>query len=721
MGRVWRDYLKSCLASILYLLTWPFQRFTIMATLYQNRNLECEEPKAIMKRSKWQAVGDQAGHLLPIAITTALLVLNFSQVYVGDIGVVNRSAQLNALQFAAKLHEILIAASLSSIVLHCVQYELLHGEGIPLGGLLAGFQVTNLGSLWSPGLWATISIGAAKARRALLAILIVTLVTLVAIVGPASAILMLPSLDWWEFQMGDVEMPSLTINEVRMFIGANESTLWPTHITLDNFYPLDCRSTNETVPIYCPLGAFSTLLDLVSPDIIIESVWRDIPMAWNITLPVKTDQTETLSQYLEGAAVESVFQPALALTQTSPLVADILLSYVQTLFGSGPGADSLRFSLSMKNNSLIPAPSTYALCSTGWYWWESGSLIGGYSTDGSITNNSGPLELVFPLQNGKTWSAPSSQLLDVWDNSTNYATVWVEPPDSETDSPSIGVVFAMFSNSSASSNSSDSYNSGHYNASVQCCSVVSSWEPIELYTTPIADTYLHSPTADNVGYSAVKNAYLAGFEAIKFDIAWAESTIPANETLGALNLKLSGGESYDTQFPIAVSIFVTNVLSRLGANIIDIFTGSHIDNHIDPYLNLVMDDTNNTNAGNWTEFKASLLRNGYSYSMRGLTRRLATGILLTYILIAVVYMIAVIRSGWKCIGLQSLIEIVALAINSTPTKTLGNTSAGISRFNTYKHIVKVRAVSNHQHLEIVFDGDMKADDADEAVDGEMYG
>ncbi len=68
-------------------------------------------------------------------------------------------------------------------------------------------------------------------------------------------------------------------------------------------------------------------------------------------------------------------------------------------------------------------------------------------------------------------------------------------------------------------------------------------------------------------------------------------------------------------------------------------------------------------------------------------------------------------------GLKSLVEIVALAINSTPTRSLGSIGAGISRFDTYKHIVKVRVVSG-QHLGIVFDGDTSAE---EAEDGEIYG
>ncbi|KAE9363295.1 hypothetical protein N431DRAFT_524226, partial [Stipitochalara longipes BDJ] len=69
------------------------------------------------------------------------------------LGTPNQNLKLNALQFAAKLHEVTIVASLSIVAIHCVQYELLRGKGLSLGGVLAGFQVTDLISLWSPGLW----------------------------------------------------------------------------------------------------------------------------------------------------------------------------------------------------------------------------------------------------------------------------------------------------------------------------------------------------------------------------------------------------------------------------------------------------------------------------------------------------------------------------------------------------------------------------------------
>ena len=47
-----------------------------------------------------------------------------------------------ALQFAAKLYELLVIASLSAIILHHMRYEILFSEGVPLGifGSALSFQ-----------------------------------------------------------------------------------------------------------------------------------------------------------------------------------------------------------------------------------------------------------------------------------------------------------------------------------------------------------------------------------------------------------------------------------------------------------------------------------------------------------------------------------------------------------------------------------------------------
>lgn len=57
-------------------------------------------------------------HAAPVFLTFAILSLSFSEVYFCDLGYPYLQSILNAFQYAAKFHELLINASLSAMVLH---------------------------------------------------------------------------------------------------------------------------------------------------------------------------------------------------------------------------------------------------------------------------------------------------------------------------------------------------------------------------------------------------------------------------------------------------------------------------------------------------------------------------------------------------------------------------------------------------------------------------
>jgi hypothetical protein len=94
------------------------------------------------------------------------------------------------------------------------------------------------------------------------------------------------------------------------------------------------------------------------------------------------------------------------------------------------------------------------------------------------------------------------------------------------------------------------------------------------------------------------------------------------------------------------------------------------------------------------------VQHGYSYSVRGFLRCMALSILLLHLLLALLHTAFVVWTGWSSNILNSFCEILALAINSPPSLALENTCAGIERWSTYKHVVKVREVSN-AHLGFV--------------------
>jgi hypothetical protein len=82
-------------------------------------------------------------------MTALVLSVNLASPFLEDAGAQEQNLRLNALQFAAKLHEIFMAASLSLVAINYIEYELLTGRGLPLNSVLAGFQITSFSSIFT--------------------------------------------------------------------------------------------------------------------------------------------------------------------------------------------------------------------------------------------------------------------------------------------------------------------------------------------------------------------------------------------------------------------------------------------------------------------------------------------------------------------------------------------------------------------------------------------
>src|ERR1700749_1021315 len=136
---------------------------------------------------------------------------------------ITQGGALNALQLAAKLHELILVASLGSIVMHVAQSHLVGQHGIPLGMLANGFSVGSGDYLRTKAYWSSIMTGKAHYWRFWLLSLLATLLATLA--GPSSAIAVIPSLNWF-----DIMRPF--DNEMMPFFVYNQSTvLWPDELT----------------------------------------------------------------------------------------------------------------------------------------------------------------------------------------------------------------------------------------------------------------------------------------------------------------------------------------------------------------------------------------------------------------------------------------------------------------------------------------------------------
>jgi hypothetical protein len=141
-------------------------------------------------------------HLIPAGAAIALIVLSSAQYYVGGelAGPSGQDDQkLGALAFVAKLHELLMLASLAAILLAYFRRELLKGEGLPYGAVSGAMQFKEISFLASPELWGIFWADWRKQRKKWTLIIRLLICTMLGVsVGPSTNNLMRPRLDWWD-------------------------------------------------------------------------------------------------------------------------------------------------------------------------------------------------------------------------------------------------------------------------------------------------------------------------------------------------------------------------------------------------------------------------------------------------------------------------------------------------------------------------------------------
>jgi hypothetical protein len=93
---------------------------------------------------------------------------------------------------AAKVHELLINASIAVMVHSYVVHELL-GKGIPFGAMVAGKSFSEIAYLWDPDfLGAVFSRRTPWPQKGSLVLVVVAAVVLAALAAPSSAVAMIP-------------------------------------------------------------------------------------------------------------------------------------------------------------------------------------------------------------------------------------------------------------------------------------------------------------------------------------------------------------------------------------------------------------------------------------------------------------------------------------------------------------------------------------------------
>ncbi|KAL9013346.1 MAG: hypothetical protein Q9173_001949 [Seirophora scorigena] len=113
-----------------------------------------------------------------------------------------------------------------------------------------------------------------------------------------------------------------------------------------------------------------------------------------------------------------------------------------------------------------------------------------------------------------------------------------------------------------------------------------------------------------------------------------------------------------------------------------------------------------TESQDWVTFRVESTLDGYAYNVMTTPPQIAIAILTAYLLLVVGHTLYSGITGISSNCWDTIAEVTALAVNSTPTAALRNTCAGISELHIFKLPVRILVSKDEEgegeHLELVF-------------------
>ncbi|PNP59716.1 hypothetical protein FNYG_14847 [Fusarium nygamai] len=214
-----------------------------------------EPPKVLIDSSRARAIARCAIHILPAFLSIALIALNCIGFFAGNElqGFKGQDeVKLGLLQVAAKLQELLIVASVGSIIFHFIRSELVFGDGMVLGLLVSGFSFSQPSYFWSPEFLG--SLGWARGedvpygqrwKRCAFILLVFIGGALALLAGPATAVLMIPrKIDW-------------PVGGGIYWLNGSDDQLWPKFLDAAYYSEINCTlETGQFTDNRCPSHSF---------------------------------------------------------------------------------------------------------------------------------------------------------------------------------------------------------------------------------------------------------------------------------------------------------------------------------------------------------------------------------------------------------------------------------------------------------------------------------
>ena len=322
-----------------------------------------------------------------------------------------------------------------------------------------------------------------------------------------------------------------------------------------------------------------------------------------------------------------------------------------------------------------------------------------------------------------------SQLFDAPGDVEGYRIKWMERPRANFTNHSIGVAILL--------------PRSHVTHRLLVCNIAAYWAKSKL---EVATTGLGVGTAESMAYAhkprrsrePISEGHFpphtpvtpfAGFrDYIKISESWARYLNPAvqntNTTLFNIlmqqpQFKLQkGGTSERIVLQIvttALAMLTTNGLARMswGTTLQGVVKrkGSQKEGLPDGdyWLSGKGDvfEVDPIESRNWTSFRVESSLEGYAYNTLTSPPKIAIAIMMVYCVLVLGHTIYSGITGVSSNCWDTIAEVTALAINSTPTAALRNTCAGISELHIFKLPVRILVSRDEEgeceHLELVFE------------------
>ena len=677
--------------------------FSVYSKL-RGHNLGGELEKIAFDKNRWLAALCCVTHIVAVSPTIVLAYINISSYYIGAElqGLRNQDQiKLAFLQVVAKLHELLINASLAKILLSYLRYELAFGYGLPFGALHGGSSFTEVSYLWSKEFWATcFSKDPSRPfwrKFALIAILFIT-VALATTAAPASAIAILPQLNWWDAGSSSYWLNASTADLFPSIV--NESFSGGTVCTQPGGAPIDS----------CPGGGWasarvfaSQLVDRTATNAI---PWT-VPFGDHSSFRIMNVSTSLGYYQTHYGYYTTATVPHLSIARSVAYMNHnwrdrMVLRYQQFLKKAGDKFDIFR-------DALFQVDSKQAITRV-------------QCSDLKLRTLNDQSNLYFPNQEDTgypgTFSSfePDVNFLDDVlgsNSSTSYPwtkTTFVTLPQKEFGPSSIGVIVTLPKLANASG------------VWYTTCLVDARWADSNTFTTI-------TPHIEQAVLGLVPGwdgSYLYTEQASGWPSSWQPITLTNDWAYSALLPIINITSGQDAFQDLTETAGITGVYDSMAKNVIEALTAVWITSALSRIgsqatvqgtlkanlawvgewiRNGAVYDVDESSAlrQNWSKLRMSVQVQGYAYALNGVSIYLALAVLLAHAFLAVCHVFYCVLSGRSSKAWEELAEITALAMNSAPSKALENTCAGINKLDTMKTNVKIVATGeDEKHLILKF-------------------